>query len=378
MSAPPKTKLWPAEEHTVAKIEIVRRYCYRWAIILGQRFHGKPLTYIDGFAGPGEYTNHPEGSPTAALESVLEARANAKPWVAGDIRAMFIEKDAARCAHLNSKCEETDRPSGVSVSCVASDFVDGIEHAKKGYGKAFASSAPLLVFVDPFGATGAPFATIKEILASRTSEVIINFDADGVARIWSGGSACRAEELLTEIYGGESWRDVPWEKLDHRGRCVEAARLYKKCLLAVPRVDYAFAFEMGESSKRLDYFLIFASQNEKGLEIMKEVMKGIDQTGDFKFYDANVGQHALLRFDQPELWIDPMCEAFSGTTVAFSTVKKWVLNETPFFTFKTTMLKPAAERGLLEAVPRDGAKVAKGQFPEDKLEGIRFKAVSHA
>src|SRR5207253_10041689 len=49
------TDLWNAEPHTLAKIEIVRRYLYLWFRILGTR--SNRLTYIDGFSGPGRYLN---------------------------------------------------------------------------------------------------------------------------------------------------------------------------------------------------------------------------------------------------------------------------------------------------------------------------------
>ncbi|MBV6457314.1 MAG: hypothetical protein HONBIEJF_00422 [Fimbriimonadaceae bacterium] len=347
-------------------------------MILGQRFRDNPLTYIDGFAGPGEYKNHVEGSPIAAFQALKDATTKANPWVAGEVRLLFIEKDVRRCGHLGGLCSQLDIPSGIRVEHQCTDFVSGINAAKSKFGRAFVTSAPLLVFVDPFGATGAPFHTIKEILSSKTSEVIINFDADGVARIWSAGQAADADRHLSEIFGGDIWKSIEWRNLNHRDRCIACARLYKQCLLAIPNVEYAFTFEMGEAHNRLDYFLIFASQHERGLEKMKEVMKEIDQTGDFKFYDTFVGQEQLFRFDQPQLWIDPMVRQFAGQTVQFSEVKKWVLNETPFFNFKKDILKPASDRGLLSAIPKPGVTVGKGQFPEEKLIGIKFNGDSNA
>jgi hypothetical protein len=255
--------------------------------------------------------------------------------------------------------------------------VDGIQQSKQEFGRAFLTNAPLLVFVDPFGATGAPFSVIKEILSSGTTEVIINFDADGVARIWKAGAASDAERHLTEIYGGDCWKEIASDGMSYRDLCFACARLYKEQLLSLPNVEYAFSFEMGQASNRLDYFLIFASQNEKGLEKMKEVMKSIDQSGDFRFYDTQVGQEQLIKFDTPELWIDPLVKNFAGRLVAYKELKRWILNETPFFTFSSTILKPAAEKGLLEAVPKAGESIRKGTFPEAKLMGIQFSGAHH-
>ncbi len=373
MSSRPKSTIWEAEPHTIAKIEIVKRYAHRWAAILGAKFRNQPLTYIDGFAGPGEYINHAEGSPTAVVKALADARLNSKGWLAGDIRCVFIENDKGRADYLVQKCAELEPTEGIDLTYKCCSFIEGIQQAQQEFGRAFLTNAPLLVFVDPFGATGAPFNLIKEVLKSGTSEVILNFDADGVARIWRAGQRADANRLLRDIFGDDSWKTIDASSLTHRELCFACAKLYKEKLLSLPKVDYAFSFEMGQAANRLDYFLIFASQNERGLEKMKEVMRSIDQTGDFRFYDTQVGQEQLIKFDSPELWIDLMAKRFAGEFVSFAEVKRWVLNETPFFTFSSTMLKPAAERGLLEAIPKDGETVRKGSFPPEKLKGIQFQ-----
>src|SRR5882762_9188635 len=100
MSAKQST-VWEAEPHTIAKIAMLRSYLHLWFAILGARFPGKDLWYIDGFAGPGEYTNYPQGSPIAALAAAEAARAKVDSrWVARDIRCLFIEEDRARFEHL--------------------------------------------------------------------------------------------------------------------------------------------------------------------------------------------------------------------------------------------------------------------------------------
>ena len=61
-------EIWEAPPHTLAKIEILRSYLHAWFSILGSTFTGRDLWYLDGFAGPGEYTNSPDGSPIAAVK----------------------------------------------------------------------------------------------------------------------------------------------------------------------------------------------------------------------------------------------------------------------------------------------------------------------
>lgn len=91
MSAKIKSVLWEAPPHTLAKIAILQAYLSRWFEILGSKKYRQNLWYIDGFAGPGEYTNSPTGSPVAAITSASEALQRVGvPWKAG-IRFLSIE-----------------------------------------------------------------------------------------------------------------------------------------------------------------------------------------------------------------------------------------------------------------------------------------------
>ena len=58
-------KLWSAPPHTLAKLAILRKYLIAYFAILGRRTDpSREILYIDGFAGPNEYLDHPRGSPT--------------------------------------------------------------------------------------------------------------------------------------------------------------------------------------------------------------------------------------------------------------------------------------------------------------------------
>jgi three-Cys-motif partner protein len=101
---PPKkhSTVWPAEPHTIAKIAILEGYLQAWFPIFGRVKGRFDLLYIDGFAGPGKYTNHSTGSPVAALRSASKAlAASGAAWTAGAIHCAFIESDRARFNHLS-------------------------------------------------------------------------------------------------------------------------------------------------------------------------------------------------------------------------------------------------------------------------------------
>ena len=70
----------------------------------------------------------------------------------------------------------------------------GLAVVRKDIPAPFCKSHPLFVFIDPFGATGAPFSVVREILKSGCSEVLINLDADGIARIYRAKDEAKHED----------------------------------------------------------------------------------------------------------------------------------------------------------------------------------------
>lgn len=377
MSSPPKSTLWPAKPHTVAKIEIVERYLYKWAVITGTTFRGQPLTYIDGFAGPGEYSDHPKGSPLAALAALNKARTDqAARWTATNIRALFVEQDTDRFNYLQALIQERGAAGEVKWIAQNCSFVEGLAVAESSFAKAFFTSAPLVVFIDPFGATGFPWEAVKRILASKTSEIILNFDADGMARIASAGQDANADQILTTIFGGEEWRDRLKGLTTLRDKGLALLSLYKEKLRSVPNVKYIFAFEMASSTSNIDYFLLFASQHPVGLMKMKESMRDLDKDGRYRFSDAEQHQPALFRYDQPEDWVNRFVDAFDGKDITLDEALTYILNETPFFTV-AKLLGAVEAKGFL-IVESTNPKRRKGTFPKDATQRLQVRRTLNA
>ena len=55
------------------------------------------------------------------------------------------------------------------------------------------------------GATGVPIQDVVELMNSETTEVLLNFDADGIARIYKAGASANHEPILDVIYGDRTW-----------------------------------------------------------------------------------------------------------------------------------------------------------------------------
>ena len=355
--------IWPAEPHTIAKIEMLRSYLHLWFAILGARFHQRDLWYIDGFAGPGEYTNYPEGSPLAALAAANSARTEVGPrWVARDIRCLFIEEDRARFEHLEAKLRELPEDARIRAQAFHGAFVEGIARLKLQTGNPFASGDPIFAFIDPFGPVGLSFSVVRDLLSRPVCEVLVNLDSDGVGRICLAGENANHRALLNDVFGDESWEPelAGVHQLHEAARRVVA--LYKRKPLAVRDVNYAFSFEMRKHQHVFDYHLVFASQHPLGLERMKEVMKKFDKSGAYCFSDSHVGQESLFTFDDPSLSASEMMNYFAGRNVEYQEVQTYALNESPFPNPKAMLA--VLERSGRIAVDVSGQKRTKCTYPE--------------
>ena len=282
--------IWPALPHTIAKIAILRDYLYAYLQILGSSRPGETILYIDGFAGPGEYTNHGEGSPLAALSATIQAKEDANSrnaWRAGAVHLCFVEQDKRRYEHLvNLLNESSQHPfvenGDIHIHTYRGTFLENLPTIRKDVPLPFSKRDPLFAFLDPFGATGVPFSAVAEILQSPSSELLLNFDGDGITRILRA-SQTNAEDQIDEIYGGQMWRGRLEGITNFAEQCREALHLYQERLHTLPQLKYTFPFEMQKTNKSIDYWLVFASKHPLGIEKMKEAMKRPAQNGNYRF-----------------------------------------------------------------------------------------------
>ena len=369
-----RTSIWPAEPHTIAKIAMLQSYLFQWFSILGTSsyFRGKDLWYIDGFAGPGEYVNHSIGSPIAALNAAEQAiNKSGARWLAGEVKCFFIEEKTQIYEHLIGKLAQRLKHTKVHYATHRGSFVAGMEQLRAQDRNPFSTNSPVFALIDPFGPTDLPFSEVRNLLSRPSCEVLVNLDSDGVTRIYSAGESAAHRKHLTALFGDDSWET----ELNDAPNQVEAARrvlsLYKKKLRTLPNVRYAFSFEMRKKTDVLDYHLVFASGHPLGLQKMKEVMKGIDETGSYCFSDAHVGQAHLFAFDDPSESAHMMADFLAGTIQTYDEVEAYALNESPFSNPKS-MLKILETNDKI-SVDCAGHKRRKGTYPDHLHDVMRIQ-----
>lgn len=367
-------KVWKADAHTIAKIKLLSEYLYRWFVILGRSCRNKDLLFVDGFCGPGEYTNHSVGSPIAALREAQRAIVDTGyAWTAGQIHCAFIDEDPERIAHLESRvARERFSRSLVHPTFHPCPFEQGVGQVRTQRPDPFEKDSPLFVFIDPFGAKGAPFRAVEPLLSSATSEVLINLDADGAARIAQAGDAADRDRILTDLFGTEAWRaeldlDRPFTE-----QCRRILEIYKKRLRE--NAEYVFSFEMRGRHGSINYYLVFASNHPQGLVKMKEAMRTIDQSHEYAFSDADVGQPSLYSFDDAAPSAEQMFAICKGCRLEWRKLEQYVLNETPFSSVSPVLQYLENNGYLAEVEPLSGTKRRQGSFSKDTVAAVRFAA----
>jgi three-Cys-motif partner protein len=276
----PKTTTWPLDPHSRAKHAILRRYLEAWTPILS---HGgfPRFTYLDGFAGPGQYVDGEDGSPIIALQVALAA----KPTITSRIDYVFIEPDTGRAENLRLLVEKLRLPPTLHVTVASGETFEAAfsQHVRP------KPTEPTFAFIDPFGWTGAPFGLVSEILSAPSSEVFVTFMFEEINRFLGLPNQAQSFDRL---FGTPRWRDA-LGLARPADRKAFLRHLYETQLRA--RAKYVRSFEMRNDRDASDYFLYFATKSAKGLDKMKAAMWRVDPVGEFQFSDAtNPAQRVLF------------------------------------------------------------------------------------
>jgi three-Cys-motif partner protein len=361
------TELWEAPPHTLAKLEIIERYLFLWFTIVGSNPKNRRLVYIDGFAGPGRYTNTGKSSPLVALKAAKAALDKFPEKLSKtEFRFLFVEKNPNFAENLRQTISANSWPTQFNWNVENTSFEEKVGGILDDFQRENKRLAPAFAFIDPFGATGLPFKVIGEILRHSTCEVLLNLDSDGIGRLVTAQTITKNQSHLDLLFGDPTWRSVLNPQLPMQRLSAQILALYKERLRSI--VSYVFAFAMNSRGGQLNYHLVFASQHYLGLEKMKEAMKAVDQTGTYSFSDDTVDQKLMpFNFDEPADWAEKMRQTLGGKWRPYSHFRDFALTETPF-TNPKAMLRELEGKHMVEVEGDSGRR--KGSFPEEKIKNI--------
>ena len=226
---------WKIKPHTLAKHILLRRYLGAWFPILTIGGHNRRVIYLDGFAGPGRYSENEPGSPIIALDTLIN-HSHFSQMTHTEFIFAFVEQDPDRYHSLQGELEafwnlQGEAPSNVEVRPYNEPFEDVARYITAA---AHGKLAPTLAFVDPFGWSGVAMRTIGELLGSRKCEVLFNFMHESINRFVSD-TRVGTTRSLAELFGTDDFVHHQASTLRERSaRASCATYTYSSLELSVP------------------------------------------------------------------------------------------------------------------------------------------------
>lgn len=348
--------VWPLEEHTRAKHELLRRYLGAWFPILASSGWNRRLVFLDGFAGPGVYAGGEPGSPMIALTTLLDHPHFAK-WTSVEFVFIFVEADPERFASLKAELKAfwANRPGGqpdnVKIHTDGGTFQEVAEQIVAQVADSDGKSlAPTLAFVDPFGWSGVPMTVIRDLLSPDKCEVLFNFMYDSVNRFVTD-SRPNVARHFAELFGTGEAEHLAAAGLSGAERKEFLRDLYEQQLGLVGGFTHVRSFELKDLERgRTAYYLMFGTRHHIGLKVMKDAMWALDPVAGRRF-EGFAGDQAVLFTAEPNFvpLRDAILSEFVGRTVSVDAIERFVIEETDYKTshFKREVLKPLEQEGVL-------------------------------
>ena len=286
--AAPTGVLWERDLHTAAKHTLLRRYLAAWFPIMAKQFREVGITFLDGFAGPGKYTNASESSPAIAMTQAI--RHEVARW-GTQTRLVFIEEMRQRAEHLRKhltgRFPQSVRPPGLITRVHHGECVSLYERAIEDVG---GWAGPVFANLDGWGAD-VDYTIVERIAQQRSSEVLVTFQDQHFVRFVN-----LEHQTGERVFGNSEWRsvgDLPTEE-----KKPFLLDLYRRALRAAG-YDHVLTFEMVDEGGH-SLYQFFGTTNDRAVERFKDGLWEVDGVSGQRFRDPrdpNQGAFDILEPD---------------------------------------------------------------------------------
>lgn len=218
------------------------------------------IYYVDGFAGPGRYTDDEiDGSPLLAAQhaGMLASTADYS------LKCINVESDPKVFQNLQTSLT-TFSDHACNFNGEFGQYVPDILR--------IIGDKPGLFFLDPIGVKGLEWSALLPVFRREsTTELLVRFDAQTAMRLT--GTGADLHKTFNSILGEENsdyWRD-------YVVNCEDGSHAKRECLtkayedkLAI-HFPYVGRIPIKSWDDSLKYYLLFATRSLKGMQVMNDV-----------------------------------------------------------------------------------------------------------
>jgi three-Cys-motif partner protein len=287
-------------EQAYIKHCLLEEYLPDWAYKVGSTWD--ELVYIDGFAGPWQ-TTHPDFADTSfgvAIQALHHCQAGLRARGRElKIQSILVDQDRKAFSELKRFAELHTRP-GFGVHALHGKFIDTIGDVETIVRKN--TKNPFrFIFLDPKGWSDIPMKNLQTFLRNRSCEVLINLMTRHIIRFLDEPDRAQSYKNLFGRQGVlEKLRSSRNRNDPSHARFEQAVREYGLSLRLLGGFRYvssAVILEPEEESIR--YFLMYATNHPKGVEVFKAAETKAAKIQDEVRYDTHV-----RKTFQPDLFFD--------------------------------------------------------------------------
>jgi three-Cys-motif partner protein len=263
-------------KHTRAKHDLLKYYIDIWCKILGAS--GDKLRIFDCFAGRGEYdlkdgqepislTNITSpadcpGSPQLLLDTVVGRVDNIS-----EVECIFIEKERKNAELLKENLpDKSSLPNNIKYRVEQGEFQTQTPNLVNETG---GWSLPSFFFIDPFGYSPLDYDVVTQLGSQSRFEIFVNLMASQVVR-WE--DADKHHNALTNLFGTKDWHSELEEFAPEHWNDREVSYYCHRLEKNGPEYTRAYLVTE-EDTRRMKYYLVFGTNNTKGVEKMHSSMK---------------------------------------------------------------------------------------------------------
>ncbi|NNJ10121.1 three-Cys-motif partner protein TcmP [Chloroflexales bacterium ZM16-3] len=255
---------WSGRKHA-----ILREYLPAFCRALSQQARGRPIWYVDGYAGAGVYRNPDNQADIGAPGSPVLA-AHVTQELDFDVRCLNVEEDDENFESL-----QRETASYSHVRNIHADFNSVLDRVL-----ATARNSSALFFLDSFGTKELPMDGLVDRIALRTqpTDILLRYATSAVRRLAANfeKDAQRGDanaRNLDRWFRGDGWRSII-EQLTGNARDEALLEYYLQQLTSISngRLRFSRAYPIRSTEGITKYHLVFATGNRLGLKLMSDVL----------------------------------------------------------------------------------------------------------